>query len=122
MIYLSVPLGDLFNINHSKMRIEMFHRNTDRDWEKFGASDPYLGVLTHEQYHRANLTDESKEAFFKSGHDYIADVSKKIRTYLDPAFTPCRSLDFGCGVGRLVVPLAGISDHVVGGWTCPNPC
>lgn len=92
----------------------MFNSNTDREWEKFGATDPYFGVITHEKYHKANLTDGNKDVFFRSGYDYITDILKKIRKHIDPTFNPKKSLDFGCGVGRLVIPLAGISENVVG--------
>ena len=47
----------------------MFNRNTDREWEKFGANDPYYGVLTHEKFHKANLTDENKK--YIDGLKYI---------------------------------------------------
>jgi ubiquinone/menaquinone biosynthesis C-methylase UbiE len=92
----------------------MFLPDTDREWEEFGATDPYFGVITFEEYRQANLSDENKEAFFRSGYDYIADVSNKIRKHIDPAFNPKRCLEFGCGVGRLVIPLAEISEYVVG--------
>ena len=29
-----------------------------------------------------------------------------IHQYIDPAFRAQKALDFGCGVGRLIVPLA----------------
>jgi ubiquinone/menaquinone biosynthesis C-methylase UbiE len=37
-----------------------------------------------------------------------------VRTHLDPTFRPKRALDFGCGVGRLVIPLSRICDSVTG--------
>ena len=37
-----------------------------------------------------------------------------IRERLDPAFAPRRALDFGCGVGRLLIPLARRCDEVTG--------
>ncbi len=92
----------------------MFNGNTDRNWEKFGETDPYFGVLTDEKYHKANLTDENMEVFFRSGYDYITDILNKIKKHIDPTFNPKKSLDFGCGVGRLVIPLAEISENVVG--------
>lgn len=92
----------------------MFNSSTDREWEKYGATDPYFGVFTHEKYRKTQLTQEDKAAFFRSGHDYLMAILSSVRTHLDPAFHPSNTLDFGCGVGRLVIPLAAISENVVG--------
>ena len=61
----------------------MFNGNTDREWEKFGRNDPYFGVITHDKFRKANLTDEKKKEFFRSGYIYIDTVLKKIRKYID---------------------------------------
>ncbi len=87
---------------------------TDKHWEKFGATDPYFGVLTWDKFHKGNLTKESREEFFRSGSEYIDAVMKCIRAHLDPAFSPKNALDFGCGVGRLTIPLARISKKAIG--------
>ena len=41
----------------------------------------------------------------------MLDLCKR---HVDPNFSPKQVLDFGCGVGRLVIPLAEIADSVVG--------
>ena len=87
---------------------------TDADWEKWGEVDPYFGVLSSDEFRSENLTAESKEKFFHSGEEYIGRTLDEIRSHLDKDYQPERSLDFGCGVGRLVIPLAGMSKHVVG--------
>lgn len=92
----------------------MFNKNTDREWEKFGQNNPYYGVLTLDKYRSTNLTNESKEEFFRSGFEYIDTISKKLMMYIDSEFTITQALDFGCGVGRLVIPLSQISEHVTG--------
>lgn len=92
----------------------MLTSNTDRDWESLAASDSYFHVLTDDKFRKANLTDEGKAAFFASGHDYINYVLARARGQFDPAFVPRKSLDFGCGVGRIVIPLAGLSETVTG--------
>jgi ubiquinone/menaquinone biosynthesis C-methylase UbiE len=92
----------------------MFNSNTDKEWEEFGKDDPYFGVLTSDKYHKSNLTDEGREDFFKSGFSYIDEVIEKVRLHIDPDFTIKRALDFGCGVGRLVVPIANIAEEVTG--------
>lgn len=92
----------------------MFNSNTDKEWEKFGEVDPYYGVLSEGKFHKINLTEENKEDFFKSGVVYIEDLLKKVRQHIDPNFKIKHALDFGCGVGRLVIPLAGIAERVTG--------
>lgn len=92
----------------------MFNSDTDNEWEKFGKDDPYYGVLTHDKFRKNNLTTENKEEFFKSGSGYIDEVLEKTRRHIDKNFTIKKALDFGCGVGRLVIPLANVSQEVTG--------
>lgn len=87
---------------------------TDADWDKWGEIDPYFGVLSLDEYRTENLNEEGEAEFFRSGDEYIGQTLGEIRSHLDKHFRPERSLDFGCGVGRLVIPLAGLSKQVVG--------
>jgi SAM-dependent methyltransferase len=87
--------------------------NSDRDWELFGKSDPYYAVLTAPEFH-GQLSDAARAKFFESGEEHIETMLSIIRERLDPAFAPRRSLDFGCGVGRLLIPLARRCDEVTG--------
>jgi 2-polyprenyl-3-methyl-5-hydroxy-6-metoxy-1,4-benzoquinol methylase len=88
--------------------------NTDVEWEKWGKNDPYYGVITHEKYRSQNLTEETKMEFFESGRRDINFVLEVCRRHFDQSFSPIKVLDFGCGVGRLVIPFAEIAEHVVG--------
>jgi len=88
--------------------------NTDKEWEKWGKKDPYFGVITHEKFRSRNLTEDAKKEFFESGRSHINHVLEVCRQHIDPDFSPKRVLDFGCGTGRLVIPLAEIAEHVVG--------
>ena len=92
----------------------MLNSDTDGEWEKFGKTDPYFGVITDEKFRRSNLTDDNRKEFFRSGYDYIDHVLKKIREHIDPNYTVKKALDFGCGVGRLVIPLAKLAENVTG--------
>jgi 2-polyprenyl-3-methyl-5-hydroxy-6-metoxy-1,4-benzoquinol methylase len=87
---------------------------TDKAWEYYGKEDPYYGVLTQERYTSKKLSEEGKEEFFATGERYVDSVLKTVRDHLDSSFRPVRALDFGCGVGRLALPLARASDSVVG--------
>jgi SAM-dependent methyltransferase len=88
--------------------------NTDIEWEKWGKKDPYFATLVHEMFRSKNLTDKAKLEFFQSGRHWISYVLKVSRDHLDHDFSPKSALDFGCGPGRIVIPLAGIAEHVVG--------
>ncbi len=88
--------------------------HTDREWEKWGQQDPYFGVITHEKFRAKNLTEESKKEFFQSGRRHVQQVLKTCRAKVSPGFQPQRVLDFGCGVGRLVIPFAELAGHVTG--------
>lgn len=88
--------------------------STDKEWEKWGKNDPYYGVLTDNKFRRKNLTQEQKKVFFESGVRDINHVLETVRYHLDPNFSPRKALDFGCGTGRIVIPLSKIAENVVG--------
>lgn len=88
--------------------------HTDEEWEKWGEKDPYFGVITHDKFRKSKITDEDKKEFFKSGENHINHVLEVCRRHIDKTFIPKKVLDFGCGVGRLVLPLAELAECVVG--------
>src|SRR5260370_33552589 len=92
----------------------MLAGKSDEAWEDYGKNDPYFGVLTWEGYKNNKLTKEAQKEFFATGERYIDSVVKTIQEHFNPAFRPVRALDFGCGVGRLALPLARLCDSVVG--------
>ena len=88
--------------------------STDTDWEAFGRSNPYFGVLTDDRYRSEVLTADVKEEFFETGYAHVADVLETLGSKLGRTDGFTRALDFGCGVGRLVIPFARIATDVVG--------
>jgi len=89
-------------------------KSTDQSWEEWGEREPYFGVITDPRFRRAALTAEAKKFFFESGDLHVKYVVGMIKQYLDPSFQLNSVLDFGCGVGRILVPFASISTEVVG--------
>jgi SAM-dependent methyltransferase len=87
---------------------------TDADWNHLGELDPYYAVLTNPEYTRAALDDAALEAFFQTGEKHIRQILDLIHSSFDPTFHPVRSLDFGCGVGRVLIPLARLSSVAAG--------
>jgi SAM-dependent methyltransferase len=92
----------------------MSEHYTDREWEKWGARDPYFGVITSEEFRRDRMTDEGRQRFFESGRSHVQYVMSVCRQRIEPNFAPGRVLDFGCGVGRVSLPFAEMAQSVVG--------
>jgi len=86
--------------------------STDADWKKLGSADPYYGVLAAEKYRKEYLAQNIKE-FFASGEEFVADRLKKAKRHFD-AVKFNDALDFGCGVGRLPLPLARTFESTLG--------
>lgn len=85
---------------------------TSRAWERLGAEDPYYAVLTEPKYH-GTLGPAALGAFFASGE---ADVAMLLDAVHDAGGAERfeTALDFGCGVGRLTIPLARRVTQVIG--------
>ena len=86
---------------------------TDKAWETLGRVDPYWAVISNDAYHGRRLTDQQLAAFLKSGADHVDDIWRTCRRLFGDDFAPRRVLDFGCGVGRVTLPLARRVDAVV---------
>jgi 2-polyprenyl-3-methyl-5-hydroxy-6-metoxy-1,4-benzoquinol methylase len=87
--------------------------NTDKAWKRFGEVDPYFGVVTHSQYRSRTLADHVRDEFFRSGERHVQIIMKTLRE-INPGFSPTRAIDFGCGVGRVTLPLAREAASVLG--------
>lgn len=85
-----------------------------RQWELYGARDPYYGVLSASDYHSTRMDDTTRERFFQTGRRHVAEVTAMIEAHAGSDFRPRRALDYGCGVGRLTLPLAEHCEHVYG--------
>ncbi len=92
----------------------MVGKSSDVQWEQFGRDDPYWAVITSEEFRKENLTQEMKEEFFRTGLEHMNHVITKIEDGFSIEFRPKRSVDFGCGTGRVLVNLSKVSEEVVG--------
>jgi SAM-dependent methyltransferase len=88
--------------------------NSDGSWEEWGKQNPYYAVLSDDKFRRGNLNNELKVEFFDSGRVHIEKVLATVVKHFGTMTSQKSALDFGCGVGRLVIPLAQIFTHVVG--------
>lgn len=87
---------------------------TDAHWEKWGKNNPYYGVVSHNRFLNENLTADSIREFFLSGEKHVDHVFAAIRSKIKPDFSPDNILDYGCGVGRLLIPFAKRASGVTG--------
>lgn len=92
----------------------MLTEKSDAAWERYGKEDPYFGVCNDQKYRAEALNEGARDEFFRSGAEHIESVIRTVKLHVDPGFSPRRSLDFGCGVGRLLIPLSRISEQSVG--------
>ena len=91
----------------------MSSSDSDRGFDAFAAREPYFSVVTDPRFLRANLTAEHERQFFASGDSLISWMLGVIDAGLAPQFAPMSTLDFGCGIGRLALPLARRPGSVV---------
>jgi SAM-dependent methyltransferase len=83
-----------------------FTSDSSTDWQRMGSTDPYWAVLTDDAFRASRITDSARREFFRSGEEHLDSVMQTIRHWISHDFAPTRALDFGCGVGRVLIPLA----------------
>jgi trans-aconitate methyltransferase len=93
--------------------MRFFADSTNEVWQALGQDDPYFGVLSCDEYTRNNLSDSNLEKFFQSGETAIVKLLSSIDA-LGLKLQFGSVLDFGCGVGRLLIPLANRFEKAVG--------
>jgi SAM-dependent methyltransferase len=60
------------------------------------------------------LDEAAREGFFEVGRKNIAGLAARIEAHTGTTLEGRRALDFGCGVGRMSLPLAERCEHVYG--------
>lgn len=88
-------------------------RDTDKDWNLIASEQPYYGVLSADRFRLENLNDKNRQEFFRSGEDDIARTAAVFQGAFGE-FRPRVALDFGCGVGRLLLPMASRVERAYG--------
>jgi 2-polyprenyl-3-methyl-5-hydroxy-6-metoxy-1,4-benzoquinol methylase len=85
---------------------------SDQQWEQWGKQDPYFGVHAENRFSRDQIKDH-REEFFAAGTKTVDILLDRANHYFGPLATG-RALEFGCGVGRMTIPLARRFGNVVG--------
>jgi len=78
----------------------------DPRFEAFAAREPHFAVLTTPKFLRAHLTPDTEREFFGSGEALVDYMFSLIQERLAQDFAPTSILEYGCGIGRLAMPLA----------------
>ncbi len=86
----------------------------DKEWERIGQTDPYFGVLESDELKGLRPAEDKLSMFFSSGERDVKILMEKIRSTVYPDFNPNIALDYGCGVGRVLIPLSRHCKKVVG--------
>jgi cyclopropane fatty-acyl-phospholipid synthase-like methyltransferase len=86
---------------------------TDVAWRMWGDHEPYFGVATDPRFRRARFASHQQE-FFDGGAALVADRLATIERLYGAADLDGTAIDFGCGVGRLSIPLAARYRRVIG--------
>ncbi len=84
-----------------------------RDWEELAQREPYFAVLTKDGLPDVESNTRASAAFFETGEEDIAALLAAIASLLGRTVPLGSSLDFGCGAGRLTLPLARRATSVV---------
>lgn len=85
---------------------------TDLQWAHWGEVEPYYAVYTDPRFRRSAIKANVGE-FFASGEAEVAGYLA-FQDQIFPNRRFGRMLDFGCGVGRLLIPLSRRYQHAVG--------
>jgi 2-polyprenyl-3-methyl-5-hydroxy-6-metoxy-1,4-benzoquinol methylase len=88
--------------------------DTDAEWTALAEARPYWAVVTAAQFDGPHLSADALEQFRASGDADIGWIHAGLVGRLGMPGHVTSALDFGCGVGRLVIPMAGLADTVVG--------
>ncbi len=86
----------------------------EKKWEYFGETNPYFAVSTFDKFKSENIDDAALIDFFESGEEYVERIWQEIENNFQPNFQPRKAIDFGCGVGRITLPIAKRCETVVG--------
>lgn len=88
--------------------------DTDKDWEEFARQDAYFSVLTRPEFAKIAGNPEARARFFQSGETHVDQIMRALEAGGVTRHEAWETLDFGCGVGRVLVPLAKKCLHATG--------
>src|SRR5258705_6844344 len=91
------------------MNVQKF-RALSRNWEALADADPMFGVLSDPTRQHGRW---AQDEFFETGRAHIRKLIRILES-LGVSYEKGTCLDFGCGVGRLTIPLSAQFTRTVG--------
>lgn len=82
-------------------------------WEERARREPYFPLLADDDALRVAGSGSASDAFFQTGEDDVAALLAALTTLFSGGVRLDAVLDYGCGAGRLTLPLARRAGHVV---------
>src|SRR6185437_16661454 len=92
----------------------LFLDDSDRSWERLGREQPYYGVLSAAEYRAENMSEAARERFYLSGEKHLGYLLPLVERHFGTLDSAGTAVDFGCGVGRVALPLARRFAAVIG--------
>lgn len=88
-------------------------RNVRLTWERLGEKRPFHSVLTEQQYLPDRFA-QSEAQFWESGRAEAEQLAHYLRGIGLMNCADLTVVEYGCGVGRVTIPLAAIAKEVIG--------
>jgi len=112
----TVPLDHPANrvdVHLDRARGERLRKHVASTWTQLGNEAPHWSVLSDEAFRPDRIAD-SEADFYASGEQDVTLIEAILARHgIVPADTP-RCFEFGCGLGRVTVPLAARFSQVTG--------
>jgi SAM-dependent methyltransferase len=86
---------------------------TAADWEALARAEPYFAVLANGSDGDVAANRVATAEFFATGEADVAGLLQAVASLLGRKVVMTSALDFGCGTGRLTIPLATRAERVV---------
>ena len=108
-----VPDPLVMDVEAGGARLAAMLERTGTYWAQVGQEAPHWSVLTNDRF-RPERIAETRDAFYATGAEDLDLVRRSLARHgIAPKSLP-RCLEFGCGVGRATLALAGMFRSVVG--------
>lgn len=104
------------SVDATREELDVLFRATQSYWQQAGSDErtAYWSILTHDEW-RSAPRGEELTAFYDTGRQF-SEMLTALARELCPAFSlpQARVLDFGCGIGRILLHFVGKAAHCEG--------